>query len=113
MWRSSISFAVTLFGISCFCYILSEVIKKIKWISDEFSALWIILPVCLLYSIKELSKSRRFKDYVSLSPDKTKYLEKLFNTLLILFSVLAVIAIPFLWYGVILETIRNAFHGHF
>jgi len=113
MWRTAIGFAATLLGISGLCFILVEVLKHFNVVGDAFNFVWVTIPLWVLYSLKELNNANRLKDYLRLKPDALTFFDNTYNALLIIFAVIAIIAIPFFWYEVILKTIKNAMHGNF
>jgi hypothetical protein len=113
MWRSAIGFAATLFGISGLCFILVEVLKHFNVVGEAFRFFWVAIPLGILYSLKALNDADRLRRHLRLKPDALKFFDNTYNTLLIIFAVIAVIAIPFFWYEVILKTIKNAMHGNF
>ena len=92
---------------------LVEVFKKYGLLGKEFFHLYIIIPVCVLYLIRELIRFKRISNLININSNRIASLEILFQAMLIVFAVVAVIAIPFLWYGVILETIKNAIHAKY
>ena len=78
-----------------------------------FAAILIIIPGCALYLIWDLIRFKRISNLINITSNRLASLEILFQAMLIVFAVVAVIAIPFLWYGVILETINNAIHAKY
>jgi hypothetical protein len=100
-----------LIGLSGFGVIVAEVLKKWQLISKSLSSVWIIVPILILFVVKEATNSPNIRNNSKLSPNILNTSAVIINIILIIISILAIISIPLLWFGVIEETARSAGWG--
>jgi hypothetical protein len=92
-----------LLGLCGFGIIVFEILKKWQLFSSHLSPLWIIAPVLILFSVKQATTSPHWIHKLNLSPIVVKRLSILIKITWICLGILALISIPFLWFGVIEE----------
>jgi hypothetical protein len=103
MLKSIFLFIFYLLGLFGFGVIVAEVLKKWHIISQSASSLCIIVPIWTLYIIKQATRSSTWKDKLHLSPRTIHRLNTIINVILIILGLMALISLPFLWYGIIEE----------
>jgi hypothetical protein len=111
MTEPLLRFISYLIGLSGFGIIVAEVLKKWQLISENLSLLWVIVPILILFVVKEVTNSAYIRNNLKLSPKILNASAKMINIILIILSILVIISIPFLWFGVIEETARSAGWG--
>jgi hypothetical protein len=103
MLKSLLVFIFYLAGLFGFGVIATEVLKKWQYISQSTSPLWIIAPIWALFIIKQATQSPAWREKLHLSPQVIQRSTTIINAILILLGLIALISLPFLWYGVIEE----------
>jgi len=111
MTEPLLRFISYLIGLSGFGVIVAEVLKKWQIISKNLSPVWVIVPILILFVVKEVTNSPYIRNNSKLSPNILNISAVMINIILIILSILAIISIPLLWYGVIEETARKAVWG--
>jgi len=111
MTKPLLRFISCLIGLSGFGVILAEVLKKWQLISINLSPVWVIVPILILFVAKEVTNSSHIRNNLKLPSNILNTSTLIINIILIIFSILALISIPFLWFGAIEETARNAGWG--
>ena len=101
--KSILIFIFYLLGLFGFGVIVAEVLKKWKIISQSASSLWIIVPIWTLYIIKQATRSPAWRDKLNLSPRAIHRSNTIINVILVILGLMALISLPFLWYGIIEE----------
>ena len=94
-------------GLSGFGVIVAGVLKKWHLIGNTVDAIWIIIPVLVLFVCREVANSYHMRKILKLSSNVENNLGIIVNILVLIISVLAVISIPFLWFGVIEELAKK------
>ena len=103
MLRKFIRYIIALLGLSGFGIIVAEILKKYHLVSKTTNPFWIIVPILILFMCNEIFKSPYLKNNPKFSPDTLDRVVKTINTILIIICVLALLSIPFIWYGTIEE----------
>jgi hypothetical protein len=111
MTKPLLRFISCLIGLSGFGVIVAEVLKKWQLISKNLSPVWVIVPILILFVAKEVTNSPHIRNKSKLSPNILNPTAVIINIILTIFSILALISIPFLWFGAIEETARNSGWG--
>ena len=111
MTKPLLRFISCLIGLSGFGVIVAEVLKKWQLISKNHSPVWVIVPILILFIAKEVTNSPNIRNNSKLSPNIFNSTAVIINIIITIFSILALISIPFLWFGAIEETARNAGWG--
>ncbi|THB80602.1 MAG: hypothetical protein D3926_06335 [Desulfobacteraceae bacterium] len=88
-------------GLSGFGVIAAEILKKWEIIDPDLSLLWVVSPILLLYLCMEALNAPLIRDNKKLPEGLVKPLARGVHIILILVSILAVISIPFIWFGTI------------
>ena len=101
--KSIFWFIFCLFGLFGFGIIVAEVLKKWHFISQSLNVMWIIAPVLILFTSKQAFQSSYLRTRLNLSPHFVHLSTTIFNIILDVMGLLALIGLPFLWYGVIEE----------
>ena len=102
-----------LLGFTVFGVIVTEVLKKWQLVSKDLSPVWAIGPLLLLFMTKKATNSPYFRTHSKLSPVVLNTSERPVEIILIVLAILAIISLPFLWFGVIEEAAREANVGKF
>lgn len=103
MTKSILRFIFCLIGLLGFSIIIAEILKKWQLISKNISPVWVIMPILILFVVKEITNSPYIRNNSKLSPNIVNTSALIINIILIIISILALISIPFLWYGAIEE----------
>jgi hypothetical protein len=111
MTKPLLRFIICLLGLSGFGVIVAEILKKWQIISKNFSPLGVIVPILILFLVKEVSNSPYIRNKSKLSPNILNTSEVIINIILIILGILTIISIPFLWFGAIEETAHKAGWG--
>ena len=111
MIKPLLRFISCLIGLSGFGVIVAEVLKKWQLISKNLSPVWVIVPILILFVAKEVTNSSHIRNNSKLSPNILNTLAVIINIILTILLILTLISIPFLWFGAIEETARNAGWG--
>lgn len=90
-------------GLLGFGVIVAEVLKKWHFISKRLNILWVIAPILVLFIVKQATQSTYLRTRLNLSPNYVNRSQTAINIILIILGILALISLPFLWYGVIEE----------
>ncbi len=90
-------------GLAGLGVIIHEVLQKWHLVSQGRGILWSIIPLWLLYVLKESLSSQWCRESARLPPPFYSVLAAGVRALLIVLGILALISIPFLWFGVIEE----------
>jgi hypothetical protein len=106
-----ISNLIGLLGLSFFGFMVAEVLKKWQLIDKSFSSVWVIVPILIIFVVKKVTGSPYIRNNSILSPNIVHASAVIINIILIILGILAIISIPFLWFGVIEETAKNASWG--
>lgn len=101
--KSLLLYCFCLLGLAGFGIIIFEILKKWQLISTGLSPIWIIVPIWMLFSAKQVTKSHYWTNEFNLSPIVVKRITIFVNLILITLGLLALISLPFLWFGVIEE----------
>ena len=99
---------ICIVGLSLMCTLFTDILKGWHIFSSSLNLAWVIIPVLVVYIIKELTYSPYIKDNPNWSPKVFCTLDKIFEILLLILSILLIISVPFVWYGAIDATIGNA-----
>jgi hypothetical protein len=100
--------AICLVGLSMMSTLFWDILKEWQFVSISLSPAWGIIPVLIVYIINELTYSSFIKDNPNLSPKIFYTLDRIFENLLLILGILLIISVPFVWFGAIETTIRNA-----
>ena len=101
--KSILWFIFCLLGLSGFGVIVAEVLKKWHFISEGFSIAWVIAPILTLFIVQQAIQSSYVRRNFNLSPLIVSRSRTIINIILVILGILALISLPFLWYGVIEE----------
>ena len=101
--KSLLLYLIYLLGLCGFGIIVFEILKKWQFIHAGISSVWIIAPILILFSVKQATTSHYWTHRLKLSPIAVKRIRILINCIFIILGVSAIISLPFLWYGVIME----------
>ena len=99
---------ICLVGLSMMSTLFWDILKEWHFVSISLNPAWVIIPVLVVYIINELTYSPFIKDNPNLSPKVFYTLDKIFENLLLILSILLIISVPFVWFGAIEATIRSA-----
>lgn len=97
----------TLAGLAGLGIIVHEVLKKWQWFDGGRSILWTIAPLWNLFICKETATATYFQERFKLSPRVAGALKATLNGILIVLAILALVSIPFLWFGIIEELAKG------
>ena len=103
-----ISYLLGLLGLSFFGFMVAEILKKWQLIDKSLSPVWVIVPILILFVVKKVTDSPYIRNNSKLSPNILNSSAVIINIILIILGILAIISIPFLWFGVIEETAGKA-----
>ena len=103
MLRKFTRYIIALLGLTGFGVIATELFKKWHFVSKTTSPIWIIVPILILFICNEFIKSSYVKNNPKFSHGSTSRVVTIINTILIILCILALISIPFIWYGTIEE----------
>jgi hypothetical protein len=92
-----------LLGLSGFGIIVYEILIKWEFLGRNYSFLWVIVPILILFVCKSFINSTYIRNHPKFSPTMTKRIVSTINIVLTVVTILIIISIPFLWYGVIKE----------
>ena len=101
--KSILWFIFCLLGLFGFGVIVSEVLKKWHFINQSLNILWVIAPILILFIAKQALHSAYLIARLNLSPQFVHRSTTTFNIILVILGILALISLPFLWFGVIEE----------
>jgi len=102
-------FIICLIGLSGFGVIVAEALKKWQLISKNLSSVWVIMPILILFVVKEVTNSPYIRNNSKLSPNIVNTSAVIINIILMIILILALISIPFLWFGGLKEIAKQ---GH-
>ena len=108
MRASIFKFIASLLGLSGLGVIIAEVLKKWQFINATLNPIWVVLPILILYLTKRAVRAPYFRNRAHLPLGVPKSAVTLINTILIILFILTVRSIPFIWFGAIEETARQA-----
>jgi hypothetical protein len=100
--------AICLVGLSMMSTLFLDILKEWQFVNLSLNPAWVIIPVSFVYIINELTYSPFIKDNPNLSPKVFYTLDRIFENLLLILGILLIISVPFVWFGAIETTIRNA-----
>ena len=106
-----ISYLIGLLGLSFFGFMVAEILKKWQLIDKSLSSVWVIVPILILFVGKKVTDSPYIRNNSKLSPNILNASAVIINIILIILGILAIISIPFLWFGFLVETARAAGWG--
>jgi hypothetical protein len=101
-------FIGAILGLAGLGVIIAEVLKKWQFISASLNPVWVVMPILTLYITKIVTHSSCLRNRRNLPPNVLKGAVAIINIILILLFILAVLSIPFVWFGAIEETARSA-----
>jgi hypothetical protein len=99
---------ICIVGLSLMCTLFTDILLGWHIFSSSLNLACVIIPVLVVFIIKELAYSPYIKDNPDWSPKVFYTLDKMFEILVLILSILLIISIPFVWYAVIDATIGNA-----
>ena len=99
--KATIRFFIAISGLAGLGIIVHEVLKKWQLIGPDRGILWTIVPLWALLALKEASTSPGFRERFRMPPRLAGVLAPVVNAFLIILAILALISIPFLWFGII------------
>ena len=105
--KTFIRFVTTIAGLAGLGIIVHEVFKKWQLIGPGRGILWTVIPLWILFALKEASVSLWFREKSRLPPRLVGALAGVVSVVLIILAVMALISIPFLWFGVIEELAKG------
>lgn len=108
MRASIFKFIASLLGLSGLGVIIAEVLKKWQFINATLNPIWVVLPVLMLYLTKRATRASFVRNRAHFPPGVLKNAVTIINAILIILFILTVISIPFVWFGAIEETTRQA-----
>ena len=106
-----ISYLAGLLGLSFFGFMVAEILKKCQLIDKSLSSLWVIVPILIIFVVKKVTDSPYIRENSILSPNILHVSAVIINIILIILGILAIISIPYLWFGVIEETAKSTSWG--
>ena len=101
--KTFVRFCATIAGLAGLGIIVHEVLKKWQLIAPGRGILWTIVPLWVLFVVKEATASNWLREQARLPPRLVSALTSAVSVVLIILAVMTLISIPFLWYGVIEE----------
>jgi hypothetical protein len=101
--KSLLWFIFSLLGLAGFGVIVVEILKKWNLISRSLSPIWVTAPILVLFIAKLAAHSPYLRTRLNLSPNYVNRSQTVINIILVILGILALISLPFLWYGVIEE----------
>ena len=101
--KATIRIVTAILGVAGLGIIVHEVLKKWQLIGPDRGILWTIVPLWALLALKEASTSPGFR----MPPRLAGVLASVVNAFLIILAILALISIPFLWFGIIEDLARG------
>ncbi len=99
--KTTFRFFIAISGLAGLGIIVHEVLKKWQLIGSQRGIFWSILPLWGLLALREASTSRWFRDKCRMPPRLAGALAGVVSALLVILAILALISIPFLWFGII------------
>ena len=99
---------IGLAGLSGFGIIVAEILKKWRFIDAGRSNAWVVVPILLLFLGNESLRSTYIGILEKRSPRTHRTWSITIKILLLIGSILVLIGIPFLWYGLIKELAMTA-----
>ncbi len=90
-------------GLLGFGIIVGEVLKKWHFISQSLNIVWVIAPILILFIAKQAFQSTYLRTRLNLSPQFVQRSTTIINIIWVILGLMALISLPFLWYGVIEE----------
>lgn len=102
-----IRFATALLGLAGLGIIVHEVLKKWQLIDPHRGIIWTVVSLWMLFICREVTRSVYFRERLRLSSRLAAALTAMVNALLIILTILAVVSIPFLWFGIIEDLARG------
>ncbi len=103
MGKSLIRFVVGFLGLLGLGFIVFEVLRKWELIPTNLGALWIVIPILLLFICREISGSARILHALGIAPDTARHFRRIIHVALVMLAILTLVSIPFLWFGTIEE----------
>ncbi len=101
--KTLIRFSATIAGLAGLGIIVHEVLRKWQLVDPGRGILWTIVPMWVLFVVKEATASTWLKEQARLPPRLVSALGGVVSAVLIILAVMALISIPFIWFGVIEE----------
>jgi hypothetical protein len=102
-----IRIVVTLSGLAGLGVIVHEVLKKWQVIGPTVGVFWTIAALWFLLACREATRSARFHARLGLAAQPARGITAAVNIVLTILAILALISIPFLWFGIIRELARG------
>lgn len=99
--KATIRFVIAISGLAGLGIIVHEVLKKWQLMGPGYGILWTIIPLWTLLALKEASTSRWFREKFGMPARLAGALTTVVSAFLIILAILALISIPFLWFGII------------
>jgi hypothetical protein len=91
--------------------VVTDILKEWHLLAGDISRGWIIIPLIVVFVLKELTASVYIRDNQLLPGRAIGKIEKLVEILLILIIVVMVVSLPFVWMGAIKATVKGAASG--
>ena len=99
--KATFRFVIATAGLAGLGLIVHEVLKKWQLIGADRGILWTIVPLWALLALREASSSLWFREKVRMPMRLAGALTGVVSALLVVLAILALISIPFLWFGII------------
>ena len=103
MAQSLIRFITCLAGLSGIGVIVGETLKKWQIIGKDLSLAWVVMPILMLFVLREVAVNFFIKDNERISPELATRLTFIVNVVFFIGSIAVFVSIPCLWFGVIEE----------
>ena len=101
--KATFRFVIAIAGLAGLGIIVHEVLKKWQLIGADRGILWTIIPLWALLAFKEAAASLWFREKFRMPAGLAFALTSVVSALLVILAILALISIPFLWFGIIEE----------
>ena len=101
--KATFRFVIAISGLAGLGIIVHEVLKKWQLVGPNRGILWTIVPLWVLWVLREASSSLWFRDKFRVPARLAGALTGVVSALLMILAILALISIPFLWFGIIEE----------
>ncbi len=99
--NATLRFVIAIAGLAGLGIIVHEVLKKWQLIGAERGIFWTIVPLWALLALREASSSLWFREKFRMPTRLAGALTGVVSALLVVLAILALISIPFLWFGII------------
>jgi hypothetical protein len=96
-------YILIIFGLAGIGIIVYEILQKWHIVDQSLNSVWILSPILILFFCKEFFKSAWIQKKQLFTERQTAIALKIINFFLVVITIIALISIPFIWFGTIEE----------